>query len=160
MCPSSPFELSNDFAIGGLNDCNNHEINAIIVCRHEITEYQYSQMVINFFGTPDVRPKSYLMSSFNLDSVTDCTASCIRYDPDDTDGKSNDGITADLGPYRSNQRFSVQLFKGLQRVFGVDRIEFSKALNDDDEVTVVFKAYRNDNVVYLGNIATRWPNEI
>jgi hypothetical protein len=159
MCPSNPFEPSTDFAIGNLTDCNNLELNAITVARHEITEYDYCQMVLHFFGKPDVPTKSYAMSGFDLKSVNDCSAFCIQFDPDDINRTDNTGITVELGPYRNFNRFSVQLFKGLVRVFGVDRLEFSKGIDTDNQVLVVFKAFRGATCVYFGDISSRWPNE-
>jgi hypothetical protein len=161
MNPSNPFDLSTQFKIGQLNECNNNEINAIIVSRHEITEYDYSRMVLNHFGRLDVPTKSFLMSSFNIGSVTDCEKYCIQFNLDIIHPNTNDGILMALDECKPDNRFSVQLFKGLLRIYEIDRLEVSKASNiKDGDPTLAFKAYCGQYLAYHGNFATRYPNVI
>lgn len=149
--------------------CSDDSINAYYAGIHEIDEGTHNYFIQQYFGINPPQTIPVLIKNLNLTS--DCTLYCIRFSYSDSIDNNSD-IKVGVGPIvkvtgqskikklsvDNGGKYSLQVIKGIVHLFGVDRLEFSKAI-DYNGKTAVFAAYRTGtaNPVYYGDLTSQFP---
>ena len=155
----------------GFADCTNQLYQAYLAGRHCISEDEFNRLTSNFNSTP-LEGKCFTRA--NIDTILSNHACATYYleigtdDPDTGLPNSNSDIKINVvehGHRSKNQVFSVlktkaysiELFQGIVEVFDPTLICFFKGMQvaggTVDDFEIAFKAYRDDDVVYIGDIS-------
>lgn len=140
-----------------------------LVEKHKISAITHGYMAARYFGVSIPDPKKVSVSE--LDLTLNCNEFCIRF-TFDASIQENDDIEVFMDSLDakekvkkpktvSNGRYSIPLFKGIVNEKAPDTFLFCKAIEKVDDgpdfPTVIFKAVKNGNIVYRGNLSSQFP---
>ena len=137
--------------------CNDHDCQDFLMDLHEINRDQFNTMKEAYFGTTATPDAEVDATRFNL--TVACDDYAVITDADFTNAVDNEDLNARVArsPYASTthqgRRFSIALFRGIQRKFSPDQYCFSKG----SVKHVMVRAVKGGQDVYIANLSDVFP---
>ncbi len=136
--------------------CNQSELQASLVVKHQIPEDKCDLMVNSFFSWQVPAPSIYKASdiAYLIDNA-DCASDHLQFDFDSTNTADNlDVVPKIVANFVT--KFSIPFFKGIFYVFNPDEFHFYKAIGPDG-YTIAIKVFYNNGKIYFGDLSGLEP---
>jgi hypothetical protein len=150
----SSAELTRKRFVLDTHDCNDNSLNAYYAGLHEISDGEFNNMIKERFGTTNPTHKKILRTA--LDLTKDCNEFCIGYTGDFYSATNTD-INVGVVAMKPNNRYSIQLFKGIIQLFNPDTFYFSKGIDSYGNNAIIFRAVKSGTNVYYGDLTSTFP---
>ena len=127
---------------------------------HAISASEYAEMKADYFGTNP--PADAWVSATSLDLSVDCAEYAVvtyaNFNSTTSNAELQPAVVADAYTSTSfiNRRFSVALFRGINRQFSPDTYFFSKGSSASGR-GILLRAVKDNGDVYFADVSDRFP---